>query len=148
MAEVLGVVASGISVGALAGQIASTVMKLKSYSDQIRDAPEDIKIMVDEIENLHFLLSDIEDDRSRNLYSEMLVDNTSVLRCWNHCKRGVERLQCVVDEMAINFEGLKPMKRKFVSAKLVWKRDRLDKYRAELASAVRLLTLSCQIYTK
>jgi hypothetical protein len=50
--------------------------------------------------------------------------------------------------MAVDFDSLKPMKRKLVSAKIIWKRDRIEKYRAELASAIRLLTLSCQIHTR
>jgi hypothetical protein len=148
MAEVLGVIASGVSIGALAGQIASSMVKLKTYLDQVRDAPEDIKILIDEIESLHLLLSDIEDDQSRNPSSAMLVENKSALRCLDHCRRGVERLQRVADEIAVDFEGLKPMKRKWVSAKIIWKRDKIEKYRAELASAVRLLSLSCQIYTR
>jgi hypothetical protein len=147
MAEVLGVIASSASIGALAEQIALSVVKLKTYLDEVREVPEDIKILIDEIENLYLLLSDIEDDRSCNLSSAMLVENNSALRCLDHCKRGVERLQRVVDEMAVNFEDLKPIKRKLISAKIIWKRDRVEKYMAELASAVRLLTLSCQIYT-
>ncbi|KAE9378461.1 hypothetical protein N431DRAFT_479482 [Stipitochalara longipes BDJ] len=148
MAEVLGVIASGVGIGALAGQIALSVARLKTYLDQIRDAPEDLKILIDEIESLHLLLSDIEDEQSRNPSSSILVENNSSLRCLDHCKRGVERLQRVVDEMAVDFDGLKPMKRKLVSAKIIWKRDRIEKYKAELASAIRLLTLSCQIHTR
>lgn len=148
MAEVLGVIASGVSIGALAGQIALSIARLKTYLDQVRDAPEDIKILIDEIESLHLLLSDIEDEQSRNPSSAILVEKNSPLRCLDHCKRGVERLQRVADEMAVDFDGLKPMKRKLVSAKIIWKRDRIEKYRAELASAIRLLTLSCQIHTR
>jgi hypothetical protein len=148
MAEVFGLIASGVSIGALAGQIASSVVKLKSYLDQVRDAPEDITILIDEINDLHFLLSDIEDDQRRNPYSAILLDNKSASRCLDHCKRGVERLRRVVDEMTVEFECLKPMNRRWKAAKMIWKRDKADKYRAELASAVRLLTLSHQIYTR
>jgi hypothetical protein len=137
-----------VSIGALAGQIALSIARLKTYLDQVRDAPEDIKILIDEIESLHFLLSDIEDEQSRNPSSAILVENNSHLRCLDHCKRGVERLQRVADEIAVDFDGLKSMKRKLVSAKIIWKRDRIEKYRAELASAIRLLTLSCQIHTR
>lgn len=132
----------------LARQIASSVVKLKSYLDQIRDAPDDISILVDEIEDVHFLLSDIEEDQRRHPYSTILLDNTSASRCLDHCKRGVERLQRVVDEMAVGFESHKPMKRTWKASKMIWKRDRAEKYRAELASALRLMTLSHQIYTR
>ncbi|KIN07099.1 hypothetical protein OIDMADRAFT_109424 [Oidiodendron maius Zn] len=148
MAEAFGLIASGVSISALAGQIASSVVKLKSYLDQVRDAPEDINILIDEIEDLHFLLSDIEDDQCRNPYSAMLLDNNSATRCLDHCKRGVERLRRVVDEMAVEFECLKPMKRRWKATKIIWKWDRVEKYKAELASTVRLLTLSHQIYTR
>lgn len=147
MAEALGIIGSGVSIAALAGQIASGVVKLKSYLDQVKDAPEDIHVLVDEIEDLRFLLSDIESDQLRNPYPEMCLDNTSVSRCLSHCKRGVERIHRVVVEMEDEFESLGPMRR-WKAAKIIWKRDRVDKYRAELAGAVRLLTLSYQIYTR
>jgi hypothetical protein len=147
MAEVLGVIASGVSIGSLVGQIASSVMKLKSYMDLVRDAPEDIRILV-EIEDLQLLISDIEDDRARNPYTDLLLESGSASRCLAHCRRGVERLRNVVDAMAADFSSMKPMKRNWVAASVVWKRDKVEKYKAELASAVRLLTLSHQIYTR
>jgi hypothetical protein len=138
MAEIFGLVASSVSIGAFAGQIASNVLKLKSYLDQVKDAPEDIALLVDEVNDVHFLLSDIEADQHRNLSTAMLLDNKSLSRCLDHCKRGVERLQHVVDEMALEFECLNPIK----------KRGRAEKYRAELVNIVRLLSLSHQIYTR
>ena len=42
MAELVGVVASGISIATLAAQIASSIVKLKSYWNELQDAPEDI----------------------------------------------------------------------------------------------------------
>lgn len=148
MAEVLGVVASGVGIGSLVGQIASSVMKLKSYMDLVKDAPEDIRILIDEIEDLQLLISDIEDDRARYPYPDLLVKSGSALRCLAHCRRGVERLRHVVDRMAVDFSSITPLKRKLVAASVIWKRDTIEKYKAELASALRLLTLSHQIYTR
>ena len=84
MAEVFGLIASGVSIGALAGQIASSVVKLKSYLDRIRDVPEDISILINEIEDLHFLLSDIEDDQYCNPYSAILLNINLASRCLDH----------------------------------------------------------------
>jgi len=148
MAEVLGAIASGVTMGALAGQIATSVLKLKSYLDEIKDAPENIRTLVDEIEDLQILLADIEYDEERNPYSEMLVQNNSASRCLKHCRRGVEKLARIVDDMDVDFERLGYMKRKLAGVKHVWKRDKVDKYRAELESAVRLLNLSHQVYTR
>jgi len=148
MAEVLGTVASAISIGALAGQIASSVVKLKSYLDQVKDAPDDVRNLIDEIDDLQILLSDIEDDRARNPYSEMLLQNNSASRCLDHCRRGVERLSRVVDKMEADLQSLNPMKRRLNAVKMIWKRDQVEKYRTDLGSAVRLLSLSHQIYTR
>ena len=148
MAEIFGLVAGGVSIGALAGQIASSVVKLKSYLDQVRDLPEDIALLVDEIDDLYSLLSDIEADQCRNPYSAILFDNNSSSRCLDHCKRGADRLRRVVDNIAVEFGSIKPIKRRWKAAKIIWKRDRVEKYRAELASTVRLLTLSHQVYTR
>lgn len=147
MAEALGVVASGVSIAALAAQIASGVVKIKSYLDQVKDAPNDIRVLIDDIEDLRFLLSNIDDDQLRNPYPGICLDNSSVSRCLDHCKRGVERLHCVVGDMEVQFKTFGPLKR-WKAAKIIWKRGRLDKYRTELASAVRLLALSYQIYTR
>lgn len=38
MAEVIGIVASGISIGTLAAQITNSIVKLKSYRDQMQNA--------------------------------------------------------------------------------------------------------------
>lgn len=148
MAEMFGLVASSVSIGAFAGQIASNILKLKSYLEQVKDAPKDIALLVDEINDVHFLLSDIEADQHLNPCTAMLLDNKSLSRCLDHCKRGVERLQRVVDEMALEFECDNPIKIRWKAAKIVWKRGRAEKYRAELVNIVRLLSLSHQIYTR
>ena len=62
MAERVGVIASGISIAALAAQIANSVTKLKSYWDEVKEAPEDIQTLVEEIEALQLLLLDIIED--------------------------------------------------------------------------------------
>lgn len=148
MAEILGVVASGVSIAAFAGQIVSSIMKLKSYIDQVKDAPEHIRILVDEIDDLQLLLSELSDDQSRYPHQEMLAGNKSVMRSLESCQRGVDRLRWVVDEIASDFGMLKPMRRKLISVKVVWKKGKIEKYRADLAATVRLLTFAYQIYTK
>jgi hypothetical protein len=146
MAEAVGLAASVVSIGAFAAQIASSVLKLKSYLDQIKDAPEDISILIDEIEDIHFILSDIEEDQRCNPYLTMRPDNSSASRCLDRCKRGVERLQLVVDSIAADFESLHLIKRKWKASKVIWKREKVERYKADLAGALRLLTLSHQIY--
>ena len=70
-------------------------MKLKSYLDQIKDAPEDIRILVESIELLQLSLAEIECDQARQ--QTVLLGTNSTLRSLDYCRRGVERLRRVVD---------------------------------------------------
>ena len=148
MAEVLGAVASGVTMGALAGQIALSVLKLKSFLEAIKDAPENIRFLIDEIESVQFLLADIEDGFPQNPYAERLVQNHSISRCLLLCERGVEKLTRLVNEIDTELHKVGFLRRKLAGVKLVWRRDRLDKYNTELESSVRLLALSYQVYTR
>jgi hypothetical protein len=73
MAERVGVIASGVCLGTLAVQIASSIAKLKDYWSQIKEAPEDVRMLVEEIEDLHLLLGDIENGRAQNPMSSALL---------------------------------------------------------------------------
>jgi hypothetical protein len=43
MTEAYGVITSGVSIGAHAGQIDLSIKRLKTFLDQVKDAPKDIK---------------------------------------------------------------------------------------------------------
>ncbi|KAE9362569.1 hypothetical protein N431DRAFT_358374, partial [Stipitochalara longipes BDJ] len=49
----------------------------------------------------------------------------------------------IVDEIVVEFEYLKPIKWRWKANKIIWKRDRVEKYRAELASAIRFQNIYC-----
>jgi hypothetical protein len=148
MAEVVGVVASGISIGSLTVHIATSISKLKSFWDNIQEAPEDITSLIEEISDLHELLADIEDDQRRNPISSLLLDGTVSSRCLEHCKRAADRLSELVDKISMDIQSSSRVKRKWVAAKVVLKRDRLEKYRSKMERTIRLMTLSYQCYTK
>ncbi|KAK0109191.1 hypothetical protein ONS96_003014 [Cadophora gregata f. sp. sojae] len=65
MAEVLGVVASGIAVTQLAGQVAKSVIKLKECWDQVQEAPADIKYLLREIDSLNLILNHIQEGQTK-----------------------------------------------------------------------------------
>ena len=63
------VVASSITIGALAVNIANSVVKLKNCWDSIQDAPEDVQFLIERVELLSQILRDIEDDQTQNSIS-------------------------------------------------------------------------------
>ncbi len=119
MAEVVvGLVASGVSIGTLAVQIATSIAKLKSFWDQVWEAPEEISLLIEEIEDLHLILDDISNDQSRNAMSSALLDNASASSCIQHCQRGYDRLRELVDDMAAEVNGRGGLRRKWASMKI------------------------------
>ena len=147
MAEVIGVVASGISIGTLATGITSSIVKLKSYWDQVQDAPDDIHDLIEELEILSHLLADIEDDQRQNPMSSLILDSTSTSRCLQYCKQGADRLKELTDNLSTDLDAFSKLKRKRASAKVVLKRSQIDRYKARTERAIRLLSLSHQLYT-
>ncbi len=145
MAEIVGVVASGISIGTLTAQITTSLIKLKSYWDQVRDAPEDIRDLIEGLEILAYTLAAAEDDQRLNPISSSIVGPTSM--CLNRCKKAAERLKDLADKIRADIEAGNRFRRKWGSTKVVLKKDQIDKYRAELGSTIALMSLSQQLYT-
>jgi hypothetical protein len=148
MAEIVGIVASGISIGQLAGQITSSVIKLKSYWDQIKETPHDILDLIEEIEDLNLVLADIEDNQNATKLAPFVLDKTSATKSLQLCRRGADRLKELVDEMSRDINAPSRMRRKFAATKVVLKNNKIEKYRARLARAISLLSLSYQCYTR
>jgi hypothetical protein len=97
MAEVLGVVASGIAVEQLAGYVASSVIKPKGYWDEVKDAPDQIRHLLLEIDSLNLILSHIGDDISKSILNleELYIEQSVKL-----CREGTEELNDLVEEGA------------------------------------------------
>ena len=148
MAEAIGFVASSVAIGTLATGITSSIFKLKSYWDQIQDAPDDIRDLLEELEDLGCIIADIEEDQQRNPMSSIILDSTSSSRCLQRCKQGADRLKDLVDDLSTHVGSSNQLKRKRASAKVVMKKAQIEKFRARLERAVRLLTLSRQLYTR
>ena len=58
--------ASGITIGSLATGVASNIVKLKLFWDQVHDASDDVRDLIEELENLNSILADMESDQRRN----------------------------------------------------------------------------------
>jgi hypothetical protein len=86
MAEILSVIASGISVAQRAVQFTSSVIKLKAYIDAIKDAPEDIRALVEEIEGFKSLLEEVELAQAHQV---AVWGSKSTMRSLAQCKRAV-----------------------------------------------------------
>lgn len=142
MAEVLGVVASGISVASFAIQLADSIKKLKDFVDDVRDAPEDIKYTIHELDTLNLQLADIEKELQQNPASTS--NDTSLQQCLSLCQKGTSALDSIVKDLE---SEMKTRKRR-TAVKTWLKKGILEKYDKRLERAKSSLMLSYLIYTK
>jgi len=146
MAEVvLGAVASGITVGALVAQVTCSVVKLKSYWDQVQNAPREIQDLLEEVEILRHVLAATEDNQRRKV--ALMSAPPHILMCLRHCKEEVVRLQDLTDTLNIHLNAKSTVKRKWASTKVVVKKEMLERCRMSLGRAISLLCLSQQAYS-
>jgi hypothetical protein len=145
MAEVLGIVASGISVAQLAGQVTSSIIKLREYWKQIQDAPADINRQLREIDSLNLILCHIQDDRARWKYAG---SNVGMQKSLELCKEGTDELCGLVNQLREKVEGKRGWKKKVGAVKVVLKKEEIKEIKGRMKSAVRLLSLSYQCHTR
>ncbi|KAE9380938.1 hypothetical protein N431DRAFT_325529 [Stipitochalara longipes BDJ] len=153
MAEIIGLIASGISIAQLAGQVTSSTLKLKAYWSQIQEAPADIKILVREIECLSGILGRIGEEFDTEI-GDGGIEDAGLRISLELCTEGAEELRGLVVEMEgklgvardVNGEGKARWKRKVGAARVVLKKDEIKRLKQRLKSAVRLLGLAHQSY--
>ncbi|KAF5874449.1 uncharacterized protein Bfra_004457 [Botrytis fragariae] len=138
MAEI-GIIASGMGVASLGLQLMDGVRKLKQFWDEVKEAPEDIQYTLEELDALSLVLSDIHTSMS-NLPS---IPSATVTKCLELCRRGTDILNTTVKDL----NGAISKRRKIGSAKVILKKDTLDKFRNRLRDAQYMLVLSRQTYS-
>jgi hypothetical protein len=125
---------SGPGVASLALQIGDCVIRLKGFWDAVKEAPEEIKNLIEEIETLSLVLSGFEGGEN--------PEHGATSRCFQFCKRAVGILDGVVK--AVESEIAK--RKRVGSVKAVLKKGEIEKLRQRLATAQSMLMLSNNIY--
>lgn len=148
MAEAVGVVASSVAIGTFAAQITSSIVKLKSYWDQVHDAPEDIRDLMERVDNLNHVLADIEDDQRRTPVLSGVLGRASLSNCLQHCQKAADGLKKLIEELRTDLESGNKLRRKRGSLKVVLKKVKIERYRAKMEWAISLLGLSNDLYTR
>lgn len=145
MAELVGLIASGISIAQLATQVGGCIVKLKGYWSQVQQAPDNIAHLLREIESLNLILSHIQDDQCR---AESAGEDFCMRQSLQLCKEGADELSALVAELAAKIEGKAGMRRRFGSVKIVLRNEEVKRLRRRMKTAIRLLTLAYQCHTR
>lgn len=141
MAEVFGVVASGMGVVSLAFQVADSVKKLKDFYGLMKDAPEDIHLALDEVEVLSIVLEDIDRDIQQQLFPSPAI-KAAAMKSLRMCTVASEALKTLVQELEKNIVASK----KRGAFKAALKKDKVDRFRERLESAKSTMLVANHCY--
>ena len=148
MAELVGVVSSAITFATLAVQVGKSVQTLKGYWDSIRDAPDDLKWLLREVEMFGLIMADVEADLSQNPVPLALTDSQHVSQSLLFCKEAVERLDALCKDILQDYGSSNRLRRSYQAAKMALHQRTIEKHVLNLHNVVRLLTLSQQCYAR
>ncbi|RYP11636.1 hypothetical protein DL767_011113 [Monosporascus sp. MG133] len=146
MAEALGVAASSIAIAQVTSQVGVAVVKLKKFCDEVKDVPDDIADLLQQIDCLGPALWEAENTFESTGLPAMLWNDAAAKRSMTYCRNALKALTEIVDEMAAQINHPKRLNRKVASVKIVLRKDTLKKLEKRLENAVRMLTLAQQSY--
>ena len=136
MAEVLGAAASGISIASFAVQIVDSGIKLNRLWNAIKDAPEDIAYLKEDVQSINTVLEEIKAQQALTTGPSSAPNG-----CLELCRRAAETLENVVKDLETTISK----KRLRGSMKVALKRETLAKHRTRLSDAKTSLILAQQM---
>jgi hypothetical protein len=143
MAELLGVAASGMNVVSLAIQIAESLKKLKDFCDLMKAAPEAIRVAIDEVETLSFILEDIDRDMQTQCFPDQET-KAAVLKSYKLCWNSNEALKALV----ANLQRQLTKGKKRGRFKVAMNQDKIESFQNNLESAKVTMLLANQWYDR
>jgi hypothetical protein len=147
MAEVIGIVSGAITFATVIVQIRNTITTLKECYDDLRDAPDDLRKLVREIELFGFIVADIGEALSQ---SPNLALGTSkyALKSFTLCKEAANELDTVCTDIVREMRSPNRLRRSLKSVMIVLQKGKIEKHKDHLKNVIRLLMLSQQCYAR
>ena len=141
MAEILGVVASGISVAQIAGQLLSCIQQLRTLCRALRDTPGELQAILDELEilgEIFYQLGAIKTDSSQPGYSALRASLAQ-------CRNAASKLEAVAKASSNPLQSNKS--HKWFLMKAVLKREEVRDLKIQFEAAKSLLHLAMTCYS-
>lgn len=148
MAEVLGVVASGIAVVQMTTEIGGAVVKLKRLWDRVEQVPHQIRDILSDMTVLEPLLAEIQREFKSSELPEGGWNSSLASQSASYCTQAQKTLIEMVEELDGRIMGAKSKTRQMArAAKVLMRKDDLDRMQERLRSALDMLQLSVNLYT-
>ncbi len=147
MSEVLGVLASGVALAQLAGAVISNGMKLKQLFNEVKEVPETISYLLEQIDILDPMLWAIDDDRARQLLPDTIsTSEVFVQKSVQICQKVLHQLTQLLEDLTAQIQSSRMLYRSIGKVKVLLKKEVLVRYEKRLDMALRLLSSSQQMY--
>lgn len=132
MAETLGIIASGFQIAGLIGTITKAGFQIRALCHEIQDASNETAFRLEELDIL----------------SEIIKDSNSISpNARNLCELCLSELRLVLAELQLQIHRSRGIRKKVASAKVIIKKDLMQKLDSRLERSVQLLMLAIQIDT-
>ncbi|KAK1958602.1 hypothetical protein LY78DRAFT_563104, partial [Colletotrichum sublineola] len=136
MAEVLGVVTSGINIASLVGSILKVGLKTSELLKEVQQHPAEIAHRLQDLQLLALSISQSEKAQSA------LTNPPALEHARLQCQRCLNELQLALEEFSAQISQARGLKRSITVAKVVLKRDTLDRIERRLKHAFNTLMLA------
>ncbi|ETS84903.1 hypothetical protein PFICI_02928 [Pestalotiopsis fici W106-1] len=128
MAELLGVVASAITVAEVAAKAGGAIPKLKALWDEIQNMENELNVY------------------RASVINPILLNDGAMRKSTQYCRESLQSLSHLVDDMSVQIQNQKKLRRGLAKAKIVLKKHVLVDLEARLRKALALLSLAQQSY--
>ena len=135
----LSVAASGVAFASIALQLVDSVKKLCEFWSSIKEAPEDILFISVDLQVLSGVVTNIASEGQHH------VPDAAVIAALVLCDGKVKTLIAIVTELEPGFESKSLRVRKWTAFKVVFKSDKLKKFRESLEGMKTTLILALQV---
>lgn len=150
MAELLGVVASGVAVTQAAHAVGGVVFSLCRLWREVKDVPETIQNMLDELDLAGKLMAAVETELMGSASSTgpkvggslPSIQYLAIQRCHQVHKD----LGGVIDDLSADIASSKRRKRLMAKTRVVLKKETLENYEKRLEKALRCLDSAIQLH--
>lgn len=144
MAEVVGLVASSLTLLEVADRVTRSLFQLKRLWDEVKDVPETIREILTRLDVLLPVVIEIDKDLQRE---PTMSGNSAAVLSLSYCQNAINELTSVIDDLSHNIESVRGFRRNAARVKVVLKKDALSKYERKLEWAIQLLLLAQQLHT-
>jgi hypothetical protein len=145
MAEILGVVASGIAVTQGAQTLGAIVLSLSRLWRDVRDVPNTIRYMLEELEDAGTVIAIIETEWESPGSTTTPLTSLHCLTI-QRCRQAHKDLGDLVEDLRADIASSRRRKKLVASVKVALKKDTLEAYERRLQRALRFLDSAVHLH--